>query len=392
MSEQRPQVEDPKPEETALAQVEPPRQVLMTAENRDVIQAIAYDYFASGKGYLPKHIESEEQAKVIMYYGYEIGLPPMASLQEIYVVHGRPGLQSKAMLALLRGRPDLGYPLWGECNDTEANLTLYVRTPDQGYVAQDFRWTVEDSKRAGIYSDMHKKYPRTMNRNRVVSEGMRATFPDLLLGCAYTPEELGAPMMVVAGEDLEVDQQALAGGVVVEPDEAAGSRYRALAEAGLDEEDGETNFDETPTAGQLDTEPNPEAVARSEVQTVVGTVMDPLLPPQDGPEAWATDADPSTKKQALDLLTQIGLSPGHAKAIGARAADEGANGAKAVWDTVAGWWFNGLLPARLYEALLDAAEIPRPEKNPFTSTEEADAEPEEEEDAFGDDDSEDEEE
>ena len=113
MSEDRPIVENGA--DVAMVRAEP-KGILMTPANRETIQAIAYDVFASGKEFMPAHIKSEEQAKVVMYFGYEVGLPPMASLMNIYVVHGRPTMESKAMLALLRSRPDLGYFTWGECN------------------------------------------------------------------------------------------------------------------------------------------------------------------------------------------------------------------------------------------------------------------------------------
>ena len=359
--------------ETAIVRADDDRghQILMSTENRETIQAMAYDIFASGKGFLPDHIKSEEQARITMYYGYEIGLPPMASLMEVYLVHGRPGLQSKAMLALLDARPDLGYYLWGECNEREANLTMFKHTPDQGYVAQPFRYTMEDARQAGIAGQMYQKYPRPMLRSRCASEAVRVTFPGLLLGCAYTPEELGAPMVEVEGE-VQVDQRALAAGEVRDLDSESGADYRALKAAGLVPAEGEVDFEASGGAGApLDMTPDPDEVAREEIGTVVAELVPTLLPPEEAPQ-WAIEADPETRAQAAKLMGQMGLSTPHLKAIGDLAIAEGHTSGRDIWLTVSQWWTDGLLPARLYDALLDAADVARPEANPFETAPEAD--------------------
>lgn len=353
------------------------RQLLMSAENREVIQAMAYDLFASGKGWLPDHIKTEEQARITMYYGYEIGLPPMASLMEVYVVHGRPGLQSKAMLALLRARPDLGYPEWGECNDREANLTLYVNTPDRGYVPQAFKFTMEDAQRAGIAGAMYQKYPRIMLRNRVISEAMRVTFPDLLLGVAYTPEELGAPVSVV-GNEVEVDTLALAAGESVQFGD--GAEYRAQKAAGLEPQPGEVDFEDSAVSGAgFDPTPDRDEVARGEIASVVGDVLETLLPPAEVPE-WAQTIEVSTRKEAADAMLQIGLSKPHMKALGDYVIAEGAETGDAIWNVVSTWWAEGQLPAMLYRALVEAAGLEQPETTPY----DAPAQPTEQ-DPFGED-------
>jgi hypothetical protein len=51
-------------------------------------------------------------------------------------------------------------------------------------------WTIEDAKRAGLTNnDNWRKYPRQMLSARVISEGVRATYPSVVSGL-YTPEEV----------------------------------------------------------------------------------------------------------------------------------------------------------------------------------------------------------
>lgn len=349
--------------------------VLMTEENREVIQAIAYDVFASGKSYLPDHINTEEQAKVIMYFGWEIGLPPMASLQQIYVVHGKPGLQGQGMLALLDRRPDLGYYVWGPCNDDQASITLYKRVPTGEYVPQEFTFSMADARQAKIAGDMYQKYPRLMLRWRVVAEGMRSTFPGLLAGCAHTPEELGVQMTVEAGEVI-VDQAALAAGVnTLNSPQAPGQV------AGMEPEAGEVDFDAPGGGNAARFEPDatdgedPMDVARAAVCDRVESLS--LDPPECSiPDILGEDISlpPLSVKQLKAALMAAGLEDDDVLAVGNwLRRDRYPNGApakmastdhQALWEAYAAAWQAGTLRALVYEALCQAADI-EPGENPF---------------------------
>lgn len=52
-------------------------------------------------GLLPKAVDTPEKALVIMQKGVEVGFPPMASFEMIFVIDGKPSLMSAAMQTLL---------------------------------------------------------------------------------------------------------------------------------------------------------------------------------------------------------------------------------------------------------------------------------------------------
>lgn len=372
MSDYRPIVENGT--DLAMVRAAEPRGILMTPANRETIQAIAYDVFASGREYMPAHIKSEEQAKVVMYFGYEVGLPPMASLMNIYVVHGRPAMESKAMLALLRSRPDLGYFTWGDCNAQSATIVMHVNTPE-GYVKQPFTFTMAQAQAAGLTKNaLYKALPEVMLRWRVAAIAMRATFPDLLMGCSYAPEELGAPMRAVGTDGVEVDVDALATGEL-----DALPTARDMARGAIDAEFGEieegaVDFEDSGGLGQaLNTEPDPNEMRRSEIEMVVSERVAELVPPPEVPQ-WAIDIEVSTRREAAAAMGKIGLSSTEVRALGDLAIAQGHERGDEIWKAVSTWWAAGQLPGALYEALLLAAKIPM-ETNPFLTEPQEDDNP-----------------
>jgi hypothetical protein len=93
-----------------------------------------------------------------------------------------------------------------------------VRADDPEYVART-EFTLDDAARAGLLGKpAWKHYPAAMLRARAISSLCRFAFADVISGCSYTPEELGAEVdeegrvieavpMVVEGE-TEADEHA----------------------------------------------------------------------------------------------------------------------------------------------------------------------------------------
>ena len=140
-------------------------------------------------GFLPSSIKKPEQAIAIMLKGREIGIPAMQALSQINVIQGKPTVSAELMMALIyRSFPDAKINF--EQLDDKGCVILAQRP---GGKFQRFAFTETDAKAAQLLSkDNWKKYPRAMYRSRAVSEMARSLFPDALMGCSYTPEELGA--------------------------------------------------------------------------------------------------------------------------------------------------------------------------------------------------------
>ena len=172
-------------------------------------------------GFLPSGINTPEQATAIMLKGRELGIPPMQAFSQISVIKGKPCVSPELMLALIyRGVPG--------CDIIFAELTtdvcLIKARRKEGQPMQEFTFSMEDAKRAQLASkDNWKKYPRAMVRSRCIAEMARSLFPDAIMGCSYTPEEMGANTNE-EGEVIEVTQAQTQRAIKVVEDKPANSR------------------------------------------------------------------------------------------------------------------------------------------------------------------------
>lgn len=140
-------------------------------------------------GFLPRSIDRPEKVVTIMLKGRELGWPPMRSFQHIHVIEGKPALSAEAMLALIYEKvPGAVVHVVETTNDI-----CVINAARPGRDSTLFKFSIQDAQRAGLMGKgVWKSYPRAMLRSRCVSEMARAVFPDALMGCSYTPEELDA--------------------------------------------------------------------------------------------------------------------------------------------------------------------------------------------------------
>ncbi|QFG13488.1 RecT-like ssDNA binding protein [Gordonia phage Powerball] len=137
-------------------------------------------------------------------YGAELGLTPIQSLQQIFVVHGTPAIYARTMVALLKSR---GYKIWTEASTDEA-VTVMGQAPDG--TAEGSTWTIERAEKAGYVPTIDEKTgeyrvnnngklvgnmkyltePQSMLYAKAAAEVCRRLAPDVLLGIAYTREDL----------------------------------------------------------------------------------------------------------------------------------------------------------------------------------------------------------
>ena len=69
---------------------------------RGIDETIKLAKIMSSSGLMPKCIQTPEAVFVAMQMGAEIGLSPMASVQNIAVINGRPGIYGDAVMAVVR--------------------------------------------------------------------------------------------------------------------------------------------------------------------------------------------------------------------------------------------------------------------------------------------------
>ncbi|EAS0269338.1 hypothetical protein E7939_21845 [Salmonella enterica] len=119
-------------------------------------------------------------------YGAEIGLNPIQSLQQIFVVHGQPSIYARTMVALVKSH---GYAIQ-TVESTDTSVTVRGGDPRTGET-EESTWTYERARRAGYTSN--KKYetdPQAMLYAKAATEVCRKVAPHVLLGIAYSREEL----------------------------------------------------------------------------------------------------------------------------------------------------------------------------------------------------------
>lgn len=139
--------------------------------------------------FLGANIKTGAQAAAIMLKGKELNVPPMQSLSSINIIQNKPTISPEMMLALIyRDIPGvkINFPiLTKEC--------CQIKTTRPGQLEQIIEFTKQDAIDAGLWGNATwKKYSRAMLRSRAIGEMARTVYPDVISGCSYTPEEMGA--------------------------------------------------------------------------------------------------------------------------------------------------------------------------------------------------------
>ena len=136
-----------------------------------------------------------EDIIVAVQWGNEVGLRPMAALQGISVINGKPSLGGEAMLALVSS-----HPAFGGCEERieekngEYTAVCTVKRVILGKeVEKTFTFSQADAVRAGLWNKERspwKSYPKRMLQMRARGFALRDSFPDALKG-VISSEEAG---------------------------------------------------------------------------------------------------------------------------------------------------------------------------------------------------------
>lgn len=148
----------------------------------------------------------ENQAFTLMMIAESEGIHPMQAMKRYHIIEGRPSMRADAMQAEFQRHG--GRLKWTKTDELECVALFWHPTfhPDaieirvtmhdlvESEVAMTYqkRWdgnrNIIDYNAPKVFKDTYKKYPRQMLRARVISEGVRAIDPGIIVGI-YTPEE-----------------------------------------------------------------------------------------------------------------------------------------------------------------------------------------------------------
>ena len=128
-----------------------------------------------------------DAAAAAILAGKSLGLDPMNSLSNIFVVQGRPAMYARTMVALVLSA---GHDIRRTSATPEA-VTILGRRKGQAEW-QEFTWTIDRARQAGYLSN--KKYtsdPIAMLTAKAQAEACRTIAPDVLTGvAAYSVEDV----------------------------------------------------------------------------------------------------------------------------------------------------------------------------------------------------------
>lgn len=166
--------------------------------NMDEIWRFAETVIASGMA--PKGINNPAAATITIQMGMELGLPPMASLQNIAAINGRPSIWGDAMLGVVRSTGELeeftewfenaGIKLARTPSDFPDSVMAVCRVKRRGYDPIESSFSVADAKRAKLWGKQGPwtEYTARMLKFRARSFALRDEFGDALRGL-YSAEE-----------------------------------------------------------------------------------------------------------------------------------------------------------------------------------------------------------
>lgn len=153
----------------------------------NLVEATSLANQIAESAFAPKEFRNKPQdCLMAMMYGNEIGLPPMASLQSIAVINGRPSVWGDAALALVQNHPDFedNQEVW---DDETKTATCTIQRKGRSEVVR--RFSMVDAKVAELTGkENYKKYPARMCQMRARSWAMRDLFPEVFKGISIREE------------------------------------------------------------------------------------------------------------------------------------------------------------------------------------------------------------
>lgn len=140
---------------------------------------------------VPDHFRQANGGEAAMYnlaaailYGAELGLSAVQSAQNVFVVRGKPAVYSRTMAAQVRRA---GYIL--EEEEATDKKVVWKGLRDDTWARSE--WTIERAQAAGYTSNkLYQTNPTEMLRAKCIAEVCRIKYQDVLLGMAYSVEEL----------------------------------------------------------------------------------------------------------------------------------------------------------------------------------------------------------
>ena len=184
----------------------------------------------SKTGFAPKNYSGKpEECLMAMMAGNEVGLGPMASLQNIAVINGYPSVFGDAALALVKASPDYEYLHETFSEDGTKAICQAKRRGEEEAIRT---FSIEDASSAGL---LNKPGPWTQYRKRMLQMRARAwairdVWPHVLKGLSIKEEVQDIP------EPKNVTPESKPEELKKNPVDVEMERLKAILDKAVDEE------------------------------------------------------------------------------------------------------------------------------------------------------------
>ena len=161
----------------------------------NVTEAMNLARFLAKTDMVPKAFKGKAaEVFVAMQMGAELGLAPMAALQNIAVINGRPSLWGDAALAVVQRHPDYEWHTEAVEGDGDARHGRFT-VQRRGQEPHTVKFSVADAKKAGLWNKEGpwRNYPDRMLRWRAAGFALRDKFADALRGMILAEEAADIP-------------------------------------------------------------------------------------------------------------------------------------------------------------------------------------------------------
>lgn len=186
--------------------------------------------------------QTQANVTLILWYGAELGLPPMQAIQSIYVVNGKPQLSGQLWLSKVREAGHRAFVACKQCDlapenhqsvtadgehrydkdHDETRCTMTIIRGDTGDRHSE-TFTIEDAQRAGLASkDVWKAWPKRMLQWRSASACATTICPEVALGYGMEGDEVAVEQDPAGSLAQAVDARQASAAPQPTPDEPEG--------------------------------------------------------------------------------------------------------------------------------------------------------------------------
>lgn len=142
---------------------------------------------------VPATFKTPQAVLSAILYGQELGFSPVQALNSVFVVNGKPTLESHAIKALMIQNGAV-------IKTVKHDATECILEISRGNWTERFDFHIDTAKAAGLLGkDIWKNYPKDMLYARAVSRGGRNMFADKLKGF-YGREEMEDAQVVLPAD------------------------------------------------------------------------------------------------------------------------------------------------------------------------------------------------